>query len=216
MEPAPAPAAESSAPVADPMAAEPPAAPAAEVDETKAAVVVQSASRGALARKRQKEEAARNADAAEKIQAHFKGHKARADPAAEANVRKERAAQDPVAKAQEYIDRHKLRTLFEQLAQALVYAKPDDPKAFLVSKLQALRDVKDVSSPLHFFSADEVDIVYSMYAGKGDGGLSRAQCAEALNAIGVEHRPQFGPSTRVIYKPQFRAMALGDDTATAS
>ena len=34
---------------------------------------------------------------------------------------------------------------FEQLAQALLYAKPDDPKAFLVSKLQTLRGADDLA-----------------------------------------------------------------------
>ena len=71
------------------------------------------------------------------------------------------------------------------LGQQLVAEKPEDPRAFLVGALEKLAAAGSFSSPLNFFSDDEIETLFSMYDITGRG-LTSAQAREALDAIGLE------------------------------
>lgn len=175
--------------------------------EAKAASVLQAANRGHASRREVQRRKERSYLAATKIQAQYKGTKERQDPNAESNVRRERLKLDPQVQAEHYLDRHQLPALFEQLAQALLHAKPDDPKAFLVAKLGALRGADDLSSPMHFFSAEEVDALYDMYD-VAKRGMTVAQCAEALKAIGIDGQPLVPAGAKHVTKGEFVDMIM--------
>lgn len=176
--------------------------------EQSAATQLQAVNRGARERRKQKTKKQRDEMAASKIQARFKGGKERKDPMAESNVRRERTKLDPQMQARQYLDKHQLQPLFEQLAQALIFAKPDDPRAFLVSKLQGLRNATDLTSPTLFFDREEVDTLYDMYDA-AKRGMTVAQCAEALKALGVDAPPRLPKGAKYVSKLEFRQMVTG-------
>jgi hypothetical protein len=112
---------------------------------------------------------------------------------------------DPRVQAAQYLEQHQIVPLFEQLAQALIFAKPDDPKAFLIAKLQAFKGAANLASPLHFFAADEVDVLYDMYD-IAKRGMTVGQCAEALKALGIEQPPQLPAGAKFVSKAEFKHM----------
>jgi len=118
------------------------------------------------------------------IQAKFRGRKERADPAAEANIRRERSKNDPKTQAATYMKFHNVMELFEMLGQMVISEKPDDPRSFLVEQLERMSAVKDRTSPMNFFSEEDIDTLYSMYD-VGKRGITPMQCREALDGIGL-------------------------------
>lgn len=132
-----------------------------------------------------RKEAREQAKASARMQANFRGRKERLDPNSETNVRKTRSLNDPTYRAEAYMKDHKLIELFELLGQSLVAARPENPRAFLIDELTNLKKTPVPSSPMNFFSPQDVDTLFSMYDVAGDG-LTREQCSEALTALGIE------------------------------
>ena len=141
--------------------------------------------KGYTHRKKMRQEKEEQARASAKMQATFRGRKERKDPNAESNVRKARAANDPSLQAERYIRDHKLMQLFELMGESLVRSKPDNPRSFLVSLLQSVKDTPDPTSPLNFFDGDDVDTLFNMYDA-AKVGLTPPQAREALRAMGLE------------------------------
>ena len=142
-----------------------------------------------------------------RLQASFRGRKERTDPGSEANVRRARSQNDPQVQATNYIKEHKLMELFELLGQSLVAAQPDDPRAFLAQTLAQLKSAANPTSPLNFFSEDDVDVLFSMYDAS-KRGLTGAQCREALNAMGLE-KVDVPPAVQRFDLAAFRTLATG-------
>ena len=153
--------------------------------EHEASVRLGAGAKGYVQRKREKKEREEMAKASVRIQANFRGRKERDDPTSEVNVRKARNASDPQYQAEKYMEQHKLLELFDLLGQQLVQHKPDNPRAFLIDELEKLQKKKEPHSPLHFFTNEDVETLYSMYDASGLG-LTPAQCQEALVALGLE------------------------------
>jgi len=137
--------------------------------------------KGYQARKQRKKEDA----AMTRLQANYRGKMERTNPQSETNVRKARNDNDPGFIAESYMRDHKLLELFDLLGQKLVSERPENPRAFLISELTKLKSTKEPSSPLNFFSPDDIETLFSMYDVSGDG-LTAGQCREALNAMGLE------------------------------
>jgi len=150
-----------------------------------ASAVLGAGMRGYKQRKAAKQEQAEMGEKAVCIQAKFRGRRERADPAAEANVRRERAKNDPKVQASTYMKFHNILELFEMLGQMLISEKPDDPRGFLVEQLERMRAVKDRTSPMNFFSEEDVETLFSMYD-VGKRGMTSQQCREALDALGLQ------------------------------
>merc|ERR1711988_2075535 len=137
---------------------------------------------------------------------NFRGKKERTDPRAEVNVRKERSKNDPQVQASVYLEQHKILPMFEMLGQALVTEQPADPRAFLVRQLEALKSAQDKTSPLNFFTDEEIDTLYSMYD-VSKQGITPQQCREALNAIGLENvKVPAGPPSKRFQLADFKAL----------
>lgn len=71
------------------------------------------------------------------------------------------------------------------LGQRLVREQPDDPRAFLVGYLEEIARSKNKTSPMNFFTQQDIVTLFSMYDQQRTG-ITQAQCREALNAIGLE------------------------------
>jgi hypothetical protein len=179
-----------------------------EASKLEAAVTLQAVNRGVKSRRDAKARRTKTERAAMRIQASFKGHKERTDPNAETNVRRERLKLNPRVQAAQYLDHHQIVPLFEQLAQALIFAKPEDPKAFLIQKLQSFKGAGNLASPLLFFAADEIEVLYDMYD-VAKRGMTVAQCAEALKALGIDAPPQLPAGARFVSKSEFKQMVTG-------
>ena len=156
----------------------------------------------------------RGKDARDQVRARREAAAAEAEAAAEAAEAEASARLGAGAKG--YIQRkkqkkereeiaHKLLELFDLLSQKLVSERPSDPRAYLIAELAKLKETKTPSSPMNFFSGQDIETLYSMYDVSGRG-LTRTQCIEALDALGV----------RVTMPPQSREGELFDKTAFMS
>ena len=172
--------------------------------EAEASERLGACAKGYVQRKAEKAEKAAKAQATTRIQANFRGKKERADPAAESNVRKTRAANDPSLQAERYLKDHKVMALFELLGEQLMRDRPADPKAHLIELLSTLKDLPDPTSSLNFFDPTDVETLFSMYDASMKG-LTPSQAREALNAIGLEHA-KIPAGTESFDKPSFLAL----------
>jgi len=136
---------------------------------------------GYVARKQKKKEDA----AMTRLQANYRGKKERSDPQSKTNVMRERSKNDPGYQSEVYMRDHKLLELFDLLGQKLVSSRPSNPREFLIQELTKLKSTRVPSSPLNFFSPDDIETLFSMYDVSGDG-LTPFQCREALTAMGLE------------------------------
>jgi len=153
--------------------------------EAEASARLGAGAKGYAQRKRAQKEKEEQSKSAVMIQAKFRGKKERTDPAAEANLRRARSKNDPQVQAQAYMKTHKLMELFEMLGQRLVREQPEDPRATLIGYLEEIARTSDKTSPMNFFSDQDIATLFSMYD-QQKVGVTQAQCREALNAIGLE------------------------------
>lgn len=153
--------------------------------EAEASAKLGAGAKGYAQRRRAQKEKEEQGKSAVMIQAKFRGKKERNDPAAEANLRRARSKNDPQVQAQAYMKTHKLMELFELLGQRLVREQPDDPRAFLVGFLEDISRASDKTSPMNFFTDQDISTLFSMYD-QQKTGITQVQCREALNAIGLE------------------------------
>jgi len=155
-----------------------------QLKQNKASETLSAGAKGYQQRRAAKLREQEMAKGAVRVQAMFKGRKERADPAAEANIRRERSKNDPQVQASAYLKEHKIMELFEMLGQMLVSEKPEDPRGYLVEQLERINAVKDRTSPLNFFSDEDIDTLFNMYD-VSKSGITPSQCREALDAIGL-------------------------------
>ena len=87
---------------------------------------------------------------------------------------------DPVMDAHAYLSDNKIIEVLEAMTAALMVAKPEDPKAFLVEKLTAL---KATGSPVMAFSDEELVTMFSMFDPTGKGKITNKQCNKALEVL---------------------------------
>ena len=156
----------------------------AQAQQDRASAILSAGARGYSQRRQERQKSQETSNSAVRIQAKFRGKKER-DPTSEASVRRLRKQNDPNEQASEYLEKHKILELFDMLGQMVISDKPSDPRAFLASQLEVMSASTDFTSPRNFFSDAELDTLYAMYD-VSKGGMTRAQCREALNAIGLE------------------------------
>ena len=67
---------------------------------------------------------------------------------------------DPRADAEKYLEKHNVRGLFKHLSTKVLFAKPEDPKAFLVQELKKVQECQQeqqpVSPPRHGDAGHEI------------------------------------------------------------
>ena len=71
------------------------------------------------------------------------------------------------------------------LGQMTISEKPAEPRSFLAEQLEAMSASSNRTSPLNFFTPEDIETLFSMYD-VSKTGMTRKQCREALDAIGLE------------------------------
>ena len=89
--------------------------------------------------------------------------------------------------AVEYLRRHKISQLLENLTAALVYAQPDDPRAFMREHVEQLLKAKSdpAQRPPVFVDDSNVKSVFGMLDLAGRGSVTREQYLAAMRSLGV-------------------------------
>lgn len=81
----------------------------------------------------------------------------------------------------QYLYKHQILELFEDLCTQVIYERPPDLKSYLI---QALKERKNQGPAGHqVFTDAEVKNVFLMFDLKQDRELNREQCKEALRTI---------------------------------
>lgn len=91
------------------------------------------------------------------------------------------------AEALSYLREHKIPQLFEQLTAALVYERPDDPKAFMrryIRELQRARQNPEDDPPC-FLDESNLQSVFGMLDVTNKGHVSLQQYQAAMKSMGV-------------------------------
>lgn len=87
---------------------------------------------------------------------------------------------DPVLETHYYMEKHRVGPVFEAMTAALMVAKPDDPRAFLTAKLEAL---KKSGTPVLGFTEQELATLFNMSDVAGRGAISGAKASRALEVL---------------------------------
>lgn len=101
---------------------------------------------------------------------------------------------DPKRDADEYIEKHNLLKLFQDLGTLLVYNRPEDPKQFLLEKLVQFKENRGV---LPFFTKTDVTAMFGMFDRTNTGTITPLQFEQALKCLDIKspQPPPAGPIT---------------------
>eukprot|EP00455_Lapot_gusevi_P040471 TRINITY_DN457_c0_g1_i2.p1 TRINITY_DN457_c0_g1~~TRINITY_DN457_c0_g1_i2.p1 ORF type:complete len:130 (+),score=28.19 TRINITY_DN457_c0_g1_i2:63-452(+) len=118
----------------------------------------------------------------------------------------------PQEKARKYLEKHKILQLFERLCVELVYEKPQNPREFLIGRLEELRHASEEEKRqpvmMSLFTESDLDTMFSMFDPVNKGIITSAQLKNALNTLGVSissHLPSSAVYTREDFKRMVRA-----------
>ena len=101
----------------------------------------------------------------------------------EAKTADQASRPDPKQEANEYIEKHNLLKLFQDLGTLLVYHRPEDPKDFLVKKLEQFQENRGV---LPFFTETDVRAMFGMFDRTNSGSISAHQYQQALKCLDIQ------------------------------
>ena len=82
--------------------------------------------------------------------------------------------------ADEYLRKHKILELFEDMTTIICYKQPDNIEQFLVD---LLKQRKDQGSRSIVYNEAELQNIFTLYDLKGAGHITREQCKEALKTL---------------------------------
>merc|ERR1719158_579902 len=93
--------------------------------------------------------------------------------------------------ATEYLEKHRVLELFNNLTSQLIYSRPDEPKAFLIDTLEKLQ--KSKTSGLNYpclFDESNIQSVFGMLDPTGRGYITVKQYQEAMATLGAKDYDQ--------------------------
>ncbi|XP_071083313.1 EF-hand calcium-binding domain-containing protein 10-like [Haliotis cracherodii] len=89
--------------------------------------------------------------------------------------------------AHEYLDKHRVIDLFNNLTSQLIYSRPDDPKKFLISTLEKLHKCRSTKLDIpSLFDDSNIHSVFGMLDPTNRGYITLQQYNEALTTLGVK------------------------------
>lgn len=124
--------------------------------------------------------------------------------------------------AKEYLSKHKILEFFENLTAALVFEKPEDPKAFardFIHKLKEAQNEPELSQPPSLVNISNLESIFGMLDITKTGYISLAQYRQAMTSVGLKkfNTSPSGADFNKISLPTFvreSRAALGDASAT--
>jgi len=96
------------------------------------------------------------------------------------------ALPDPRDEATDYLKKHRILQLFEELGAFLVLEKPKDPEGFLIEKLEEIKESRKRREKLTFFNQEDVIMMFETFDPTGKGYISGSQYDQALKNLGIE------------------------------
>ncbi|CAH3038970.1 unnamed protein product [Porites lobata] len=89
--------------------------------------------------------------------------------------------------AQEYLKKHKIMELFENLTAQLIYERPEDPKAYMKQFLEKLKDARTVQRNYPcIFDDSNVRSLFGMLDVTGKGFITYEQYKQGLETLGIK------------------------------
>ena len=82
---------------------------------------------------------------------------------------------------EEYLRKHQIKALFEDLCTELSYHQPDNVKEFLIKQLKLREERKTHTLPI--FNEKEIENIFHLYNLKGDGLLKKNSVKQALRCV---------------------------------
>ena len=124
--------------------------------------------------------------------------------------------------AKEYLSKHKINEFFENLTAALVFEKPEDPKAFakdFIKKLQEAQKDPEMAKPPSLIDTSNLESIFGMLDITKTGYISLPQYRQAMMSLGLKkfNGSPSGADFNKISLPTFireAKSALGNATAT--
>ncbi|KAA0165360.1 hypothetical protein FNF27_04770 [Cafeteria roenbergensis] len=90
--------------------------------------------------------------------------------------------------AKAYLEEHKLPQILEELLGRLLFARPDDPSAFLAEQLREAG-----GSSAAYFTDDDLHGMFSLFDPTGTGSITAAQALAGARSLGLEPADDAAP-----------------------
>ncbi|CAH1782522.1 unnamed protein product [Owenia fusiformis] len=122
--------------------------------------------------------------------------------------------------SEEYLEKHRILELFNNLTSQLIYSRPENPKEFTIDLLEKLK--KSRMTHLDFpsiFDESNVRSVFGMLDPTGRGYITLSQYKEALTTLGVENfdmNPAGGEYDKITMETFVREAKSGIAKASAT
>ncbi|XP_029009840.1 EF-hand calcium-binding domain-containing protein 10 [Betta splendens] len=91
--------------------------------------------------------------------------------------------QDAVA----YLEKHGIVALMDNMTSLLLFYRPENPREFLIEKLEELKISKQVGEGPHLFNNSNLDAVVRILDPANQGHITFTQYKEALMTLGIKN-----------------------------
>mmetsp|Transcript_21053 Transcript_21053/g.27659 ORF Transcript_21053/g.27659 Transcript_21053/m.27659 type:complete len:130 (-) Transcript_21053:1051-1440(-) len=127
--------------------------------------------------------------------------------------------EDPKDLALQYLEKHKINNLFQELGTRLMFERPTDPNTFLVEALERINEAKKSKTAISFFTEKDIDTMFGMFDPTNKGYVTTTQYHEALNDVGISRAtvpiPQSGRLNAQQFKHCIQEELLNNSITTA-
>lgn len=87
---------------------------------------------------------------------------------------------EKITEIEQYLRKHKIQELFEDLCSSVAYKKPDNLINFLIEELE-IREKHGPNIPI--FKEEEIRNIFNLFDLKQEGKIPKIKCKEALKTI---------------------------------
>ncbi|XP_071960824.1 EF-hand calcium-binding domain-containing protein 10-like [Antedon mediterranea] len=89
--------------------------------------------------------------------------------------------------AKEYLEKHKILELFDNITASLVFQRPENPKEFMIQEIKQLKEARTTQMDYPcLFDDSNIMSVYGMLDPTKKGFITLTQYKEALTALGCK------------------------------
>merc|ERR1712224_1120855 len=100
----------------------------------------------------------------------------------------------------QYLADKRVPQLLQRLSAAVLFGRPDDPRAFLIKQLESMKSGKDI-----LFEEEDLKTMFGMFDVVRKGTITVAQYKQAMVTLGVEQPTD--PSGSAVNYEEFAALA---------
>ena len=117
-------------------------------------------------------------------------HKTRSAQRTERMSKADAMFPDPRVDANEYLEAHKVKPLFQELGTRLMFDRPADPNAYLLEQLTQMQKLQTAGKPVLFFNEADISTMFDMYDKTGHGDITIKQYNQAREPPSRSARPR--------------------------